>query len=146
MLQIYCFLHQMEKKIKRERNSFTKSEIERLLLSKGEALAHKDFQEHFGSTCDRVTIYRALDRLVTEGKLHKIVNLDGVIEYALCHNCEKNSEEHHHEHIHFKCTHCHKTTCLEKCNPEIKLPANYTMIQQQTIVLGTCPNCNDKKY
>jgi Fur family ferric uptake transcriptional regulator len=134
----------MNKKIKRERNSFTKTEIERLLLKEGVALAHKRFQEHFGSSCDRVTIYRALDRLVNEGKLHKIVNLDGVIEYALCNKCKNNNQVHNHEHVHFKCSVCNKTTCLEKCNPEIKLPSNYTAIQQQTIVLGTCPDCNKK--
>jgi len=134
----------MDKKIKRERNSFTKTEIERLLLKEGVALAHKRFQEHFGTSCDRVTIYRALDRLVNEGKLHKIVNLDGVIEYALCNKCENNSQVHNHEHVHFKCSVCNKTTCLEKCNPEIKLPSNYTIIQQQIIVLGTCPDCNKK--
>ena len=54
----------MDKKIKRERNSTTKQEIINLLENKQEALTHKDFQDFFKEKIDRVTIYRALDRLV----------------------------------------------------------------------------------
>ncbi|NJM79563.1 MAG: hypothetical protein HC854_08040 [Flavobacterium sp.] len=74
----------MEKKIQRERNSTTKQEIIKLLEQKQEALTHKNFQDYFEEKIDRVTIYRALDRLVDEGKLHKIISLEGAIQYAIC--------------------------------------------------------------
>lgn len=77
MLQIYKKSFRMEKKIKRERNSSTKTEIISLLNEKKTALTHKDFQDYFEKSIDRVTIYRALDRLVEEGKLHRIANLEG---------------------------------------------------------------------
>lgn len=129
----------MGKKIKRERNSTTKSEILSLLTIKKAALTHKDFQDYFENSIDRVTIYRALDRLVEEGKLHKIANLEGGIQYALCNTCE--NEHHQHDHIHFSCVHCHKTTCIEGTSPKIILPEEYKIQEKQILVTGICPNC-----
>ncbi|WP_306352624.1 Fur family transcriptional regulator [Flavobacterium sp. '19STA2R22 D10 B1'] len=129
----------MEKKIKRERNSVTKTEIIRILEEHKSALAHKDFQHAFGDKCDRVTIYRALDRLVEEGKLHKVVNVDGVVQYAICHNCK---DHHHHDHVHFNCTSCGKVSCIENIKPQFVLPAAYKIEEIQCVVSGTCPECN----
>ena len=129
----------MEKKIKRERNSLTKSEILSLLSLKKIALTHKDFQEFFNNKVDRVTIYRALDRLVEEGKLHKIANLEGGIQYALCSTCE--NEHHQHDHIHFSCNNCHETTCIKNTSAKINLPKEYKILDKQILVTGICPNC-----
>lgn len=131
----------MGKKIKRERNSTTKSEILSLLTIKKVALTHKDFQDYFENSIDRVTIYRALDRLVEEGKLHKIANLEGGIQYALCNTCEHENDKHHHDHIHFNCVKCHKTTCIEGTSPKIILPEEYKIQEKQILVTGICPNC-----
>lgn len=132
----------MEKKIKKERKSETRNKIISLLTDKKEALTHKDFQNFFNNTVDRVTIYRALDYLVEEGKLHKIVNLDGGIQYALCHTCKHEKEEHTHNHVHFACIKCEKTTCLEEISPKIKLPENFTIIDTQILISGICNTCN----
>ncbi|MFY8182411.1 MAG: Fur family transcriptional regulator [Flavobacterium sp.] len=132
----------MEKKIKRERNSTTKDEIVSLLKTKKVALTHKDFQDYFEKSIDRVTIYRALDRLVEEGKLHKIANLDGGIQYALCNTCEHKNQEHNHDHVHFNCVKCHETTCIENTSPKIILPKDYIIQEKQLLLIGICPNCN----
>ncbi|MEO4006398.1 Fur family transcriptional regulator [Flavobacterium sp. CAU 1735] len=132
-----------EKKIKRERSSGTKTAILELLKAQNTALAHKDFHNHFGNTYDRVTIYRALDRLVDEGKLHRITNLDGVVQYALCKECEsKEQSEHNHDHVHFSCEKCKKTTCMESIAIRINLPSGYTVREQQILISGICPECN----
>ena len=132
----------MEKKIKRERNSSTKQNILFLLNEKKEALTHKDFQEFFENTVDRVTIYRALDRLVDEGKLHKIVSLEGVIQYAICKTCNHEHETHSHNHVHFSCVKCEKTICLDEIKPQIKLPKGYTNEEMQLLISGVCADCN----
>lgn len=129
------------KKIKRDRNTSTKDEIIALLRIKNSALAHKDFQDYFNGKLDRVTIYRALDRLVAEEKLHKIANLEGVIQYALCKSCEDHEHHHNHDHIHFSCIKCKETTCIENIIPEIKLPNNYQVIEKQFLISGICPKC-----
>lgn len=132
----------MEKKIKRNRASNTKNEIIALLANRKVALSHKDFQDYFENTVDRVTIYRALERLVEEGKLHKIANLDGGVQYALCKTC--TSEDHKHEHVHFNCTTCKETTCLEEVEIKIKLPNSYKAEEQQIILYGICPKCSNQ--
>ena len=70
----------MEKKTTRERTSAVRTKILETLSAKKEVLAHKDFQLLFKEQWDRVTIYRALDRLVEEGKIHKIIGLEGIIQ------------------------------------------------------------------
>lgn len=132
----------MEKKIKRERNSSTKESIITLLKERKEALTHKDFQEFFEKTIDRVTIYRALDRLVDEGKLHKIVSLEGVIQYAICKTCNHEHEIHSHNHVHFSCVKCEKTICLDEVKPQIKLPKGFTTQEMQLLISGICSDCS----
>lgn len=132
----------MNEKIKRERNSVTRNEILSVLIQKKVALTHKDFQDYFENKIDRVTIYRALDRLVEEGKLHKIANLDGGIQYAICTSCERENHVHHHDHVHFNCVRCHETTCIENISPKINLPKDYLIQEKQILVIGICPNCN----
>jgi Fur family ferric uptake transcriptional regulator len=131
----------MGEKIKRERNSFTKTEIIALLTTKKSALTHKDFQEYFEKSIDRVTIYRALDRLVEEGKLHKIANLEGGIQYALCNTCAHETPNHDHDHIHFSCKICKKTICLENNTPKLDLPDGFIAEVKQILISGICPNC-----
>lgn len=134
----------MGKKIVRERNSNTKNEILEFLQIKKTALAHKDFQLFFENKIDRVTIYRALDRLVEEGKLHKVVTFDGVIQYALCNFCSHEKHMHlkeNHDHVHFNCITCKKTTCLENYIPQVQLPKEYTVMEKQILVSGICPSC-----
>ena len=132
----------MKKKIQRERNSTTKQEIIKLLEQKQEALTHKDFQDFFKDKIDRVTIYRALDRLIDEGKLHKIINLEGGVQYAKCKTCNHEEELHSHDHVHFSCTKCEKTTCLDKITPEIKLPNGFIAEEMQLLITGICSNCS----
>ncbi|PHX62041.1 MAG: Fur family transcriptional regulator [Flavobacteriales bacterium] len=138
--------------MKRERNSNTKKEILHLLKVRKTALTHKDFQDYFEKNIDRVTIYRALDRLVLEGKLHKIANFDGVINYASCAECEhetgtleKEVNKHHnhkHEHVHFNCIVCKETTCIENVIPKIEMPEEYKILETQILVNGVCKKCN----
>jgi len=130
----------MDKKIKRERSSATKTHILSILEEKKQALAHKDIQLLLDNSVDRVTIYRALDRLVDEGKIHKVTGMEGIVQYAICHNC--NKEEHHHNHIHFHCVQCETISCIEKVEPKFKLPDGYTVENVQCMVSGICTNCN----
>ncbi len=143
----------MNKKIIRDRNSATKEEILAILKSKQSALSHKQLQELFVEKVDRVTIYRALDRLVLEGKLHKISNFDGVILYALCDVCNHKGHQHHqhdndnhfnhhHEHVHFCCTKCQEISCLTDILPQFNLPNGYKIEETQVIVSGVCPKCS----
>jgi Fur family transcriptional regulator, ferric uptake regulator len=120
------------------RNTAAKIEIQGLILNSSVALSHHEIQEKTKGLCDRVTIYRVLDRLVDDGIIHKIVNMDGVAKYAACHAC---SEKHKHNHVHFSCHKCKTVTCLENVVPSFNLPSNYTVSEINFTVSGVCAAC-----
>jgi len=127
--------------IQRNRKSESKTQILAILKKNNMAMSHKDFQTILSESMDRVTIYRALDRLVEEEKIHKIVSLTGVIQYALCKECSKTEHHLHHQHVHFSCRECEKTICLEMVQPKIELPEGFETHEQQILVSGTCNLC-----
>lgn len=128
--------------IQRNRNSDSKTQILALLKTRGIAMSHKDILLATHATWDRVTIYRALDRLIEEEKIHKIVSLTGVIQYALCKECSVLEHHEHHQHVHFSCQKCEQTICLETVQPKIVLPNGFNTMEQQILLSGICNHCN----
>jgi Fur family ferric uptake transcriptional regulator len=126
--------------MKSVRNTTAKTEIQELILSTSVALSHTEIQEVTKGLCDRVTIYRILERLLEEGIIHKIVNIDGVVKYAGCHSCSE--KHHHHHHIHFSCQKCKSVTCLDNVEPSYKLPKNYKVSEVNFTLSGLCPQCS----
>ncbi|MFD1629379.1 Fur family transcriptional regulator [Pseudopedobacter beijingensis] len=121
------------------RNTAARTEILGLINKSEAALSHTEIQAALDGLCDRVTIYRVLDRLTAEGLIHKIINMDGVVKYAYCHEC---SQMHRHNHIHFSCEKCKKVTCLEGVEPVFKLPEKYKVNEVNFTVSGLCPKCS----
>src|SRR5438045_6173707 len=110
------------------RNSLSVTEsrkkILNLFLNVQGALAHGDIERKAGEKFDRVTVYRTLQTFVEKGIIHTIPTADNSIRYALCKDCEEG--HHHDEHVHFVCTHCNKTICLDDVvSPKIELPEGY---------------------
>jgi Fur family ferric uptake transcriptional regulator len=120
------------------RNTAAKTEIQELITGSTIALSHSEIQKSLLGLCDRVTIYRVLERLLDEGVIHKIINVDGVVKYASCHSC---SEKHHHHHIHFSCQKCKAVTCIDDVEPTFKLPKNYKVSEMNFTLSGLCPEC-----
>lgn len=130
--------------MKTTRTTIARTTIYDLIKKSDNALSHTDIQKVVGDLCNRVTIYRILDRLIEEGEIHKIVNIDGVIKYAACtHHCESHAP-HHHNHIHFSCVKCQSVTCLENVEPVFKIPANYIVQEAHFTLSGLCPDCSKK--
>ncbi|WP_292009102.1 transcriptional repressor [Chryseobacterium sp.] len=125
--------------MKQTRNTHAKTEILNLINNSETALSHTAIQEKIGTLCNRVTIYRVLERLEQEGKIHRIVNVDGVINYAKCRQCRESN--HNHNHLHFNCEECHSVTCIENIVPEINLPENFLAKSYNFVVSGICPKC-----
>jgi Fur family ferric uptake transcriptional regulator len=121
------------------RKTLAKTEIQKLISSSSFALSHSEIQSSLNGLCDRVTIYRVLDRLLAEGQIHKIVNVDGSVKYAACHSC---SEKHNHDHLHFSCQKCKSVTCLDDVEPSFKLPKNYKVSETNFMLSGLCPQCS----
>lgn len=105
------------------------------------ALSHAEIQSTLDGLCDRVTIYRVLDRLMEEGLVHKVVNIDGGVKYAGCHGCAA-THHHNHNHVHFSCQRCKAVTCIEDVEPSFKLPEKYMVSEVNITVSGLCPQCS----
>jgi Fur family ferric uptake transcriptional regulator len=117
-----------------------KSILELFLHSNG-ALAHADIEKQTGEKFDRVTVYRTLQAFMEKGIIHTIPTSDNSIRYALCK--DDCSQGHHHDnHVHFVCTVCGQTTCLDSITvPEVKLPKAFKPLDSQMIVKGICGEC-----
>ena len=133
----------MEKKVVRKKPSAVRDKIIAILEEKQQAFSHKDFQNMFSGKCDRVTIYRALDKLVEDGKIHKVTGQEGAVQYALCNSCDSHDDgtHHNHNHVHFSCTQCKKVTCIEHVVPTLELPKTFTIQEVQCMVTGICNDC-----
>jgi Fur family ferric uptake transcriptional regulator len=126
--------------LKTARKTTAKTTILALIMNSDVALSHSEIQKLSGDLCDRVTIYRILDRLVTEDVIHKIATPEGILKYASCHHNHDN-QQHTHNHIHFSCEICHSVRCLDAVKPSYTIPKNYLVNQVNFTLSGLCPDC-----
>jgi len=105
------------------------------------AISQPDLEKKLGKEIDRVTLYRILNTYQEKGILHRIMDMNGTANYAVC--TSSCSEDHHHdEHVHFNCTNCNKIYCLEVEAPRIKMPKGFTAKTVSSIAYGICEKCN----
>ncbi|OYU84011.1 MAG: Fur family transcriptional regulator [Flavobacterium sp. BFFFF2] len=110
-----------------------------LIQSQSKALSPTEIGEKLLHNCDRVTIYRVIERLLLEDQIHKIIAPDGGVKYAAC---PPNNMKHSHHHVHFYCKKCEVVQCLHQVDiPEISLPENFQLEDSQLITSGICPSC-----
>lgn len=121
----------------------SRKKILSLFLSSEDALTHGDIEKKAGEKFDRVTVYRTLQTFVEKGIIHSIPTSDNSVRYALCKDC---TEGHHHDdHVHFVCTNCDKTICLDDIvSPRIDLPEGFTAKNVQVVINGICKDCGEK--
>jgi Fur family ferric uptake transcriptional regulator len=114
-----------------------------MMYSKNTATSQPDL-ESVMHDIDRVTLYRILNVFEEKGIIHKIFDLDGTANYAVCHSdCEAN--HHHDEHVHFNCTVCKNVYCLNELSlPSITIPAGFKLESFTLYATGLCPKCNKK--
>lgn len=113
-----------------------------LFLETRDALTHGDIEKQVGDKFDRVTIYRTLQTFEEKGIIHSIPTADNSILYALCKECEEG--HHHDDHVHFICTNCERTICLDDVVfPKIELPQGYVAENVQVVINGVCKECQN---
>ncbi len=124
------------------RTTGCREEVLKAFLTRATALSHGDLESKLKDRFDRVTIYRTLKTFLEKGIIHKVLDDDGT-RYALCK--ERCSEDdHHHDHVHFKCSGCGETNCLENLHvPTVQLPAGYRVQEINLLIQGLCANCTE---
>ena len=123
------------------RTTETRSEILEQFLQKDYALSHHDIENGIADELDRVTVYRTLKTFLDKGLIHKVLDDEGTLKYALC-NEACSRAKHRHEHVHFKCTNCGQTNCLKVEIPIVKLPQGYKTQELNLLIQGICQNCS----
>ena len=122
------------------RSTPVRQEILELFLQKEYALSHHDIETEVSNSLDRVTVYRTLKTFLDKGLIHKVLDDEGSLKYALC-NDACTTAEHHHDHVHFKCTRCGQTNCLNIDLPGVKLPKGYQVEAVNVLIQGICDRC-----
>lgn len=116
-----------------------------LFLHSNDALTHGAIEKEVGDKYDRVTIYRTLQTFEEKGIIHSIPTADNAVYYALCKECEEG--HHHDDHVHFICSNCEKTICLDDVvSPKMDLPAGYVADNVQVVIHGVCTQCNSSAH
>ena len=89
---------------------------------------------------DRVTLYRTIEKLKEKGIIHTAFQSNNEIYYAIC-GMDCSSENHVHNHIHFKCSKCETVTCEDVLNSlNISLP-KHEIHNVSVNVKGICEVC-----
>lgn len=126
------------------RHTPCREEVLRVLEAKSFAQSQGDIENALVNQFDRVTIYRTLKSFLSSGIIHKVLDDVGGVKYALCKELCHHSDQlnHQHDHVHFKCTDCGQTTCLEEVHiPTIILPQGYTKQESNLLIQGICKRC-----
>jgi Fur family ferric uptake transcriptional regulator len=122
------------------RSTSSRAAILSLFLQNDRALSYSDIERKIAASYDRVTVYRTLKTFLDSGMIHKVLDDGGSLKYALC-DISCSTKEHHHEHVHFKCSSCGQTSCLEVAIPSIELPEGYSATELNLLIQGVCDKC-----
>lgn len=109
------------------------------LRSAVQSLAHDEVGAALaaaGIAHDRVTLYRTLDWLVTNGLAHRVAGSDRIWRFNA-------AVEEGHSHAHFQCARCGAIFCLETTSPTLAatLPKGFQFERAELTVYGICPKC-----
>lgn len=106
----------------------------------GKAMPYAEIQKALAPV-DRVTLYRTIEMLTSKGVIHKAYQEGSNTYYAICDHHHCNSEEHQHNHLHFKCVECESVTC-EPSSEQLKISLpGYKVNQVSISVEGVCKTC-----
>ena len=112
--------------------------ILRALLGAGRPLSMTEIETELESV-DKSIISRTLSAFREARLLHVLADGDS-IRYEVCH-CAAEDEDSD-RHVHFHCTRCGRTFCLEELPvPAVTMPVGYRAEHVNFIVEGICPNC-----
>ena len=91
-------------------------------------------------TIDKSGVFRALSVFREHHLVHVIEGGSDSAKWELCRSHDENRDED--EHVHFYCTHCHRTICLDAIpTPCVILPPGFEQHSANYMVKGLCPRC-----
>jgi Fur family ferric uptake transcriptional regulator len=126
-------------------NKLSLTEVRRkvldLFLRANSALVAADIEKNLPANIDRVTVYRTLQTFLKKGLIHLIPTTDDSIKYAFTKE-EMKHKQLQQNHVHFVCSNCNKTFCLDEVTtPATKLPKGFKEQFHELVITGICDNC-----
>lgn len=111
--------------------------IARALEQAGRPLSMMELEERLESI-DKSNVFRTL---VAFKDAHLVHVLEGdPVRYELCHSHHEDRDDD--LHVHFYCTRCHRTFCLEDTPiPPVQAPDGYQVQEESYLLRGICPEC-----
>lgn len=101
-------------------------------------MAIEEIHAGLESRLNKTTVYRVLEKLKKQGKVHSVTDPRGTAYFIPCRDCSE--DEHRDFHYHFKCLECREIKCLpEKVSPPV--PPGHRVESCELLLLGTCPKC-----
>ena len=114
--------------------------ILRTLLQAGRPLSMTEIETDLESV-DKSIISRTLSAFREARLLHVLADGGESVRYEVCH-CAAEDEDTD-RHVHFHCTRCGRTYCLEELPvPAVSLPEGYSADHVNFVVEGICPACS----
>lgn len=91
-------------------------------------------------TIDKSSLFRTITLFHKRHLIHSIDDGSGSMKYSVCRDsCMCELED---LHVHFNCTRCHKTFCLESISiPQVKLPKDFLLESINFVMKGLCSQC-----
>lgn len=112
--------------------------IARALQEAGRPLSMTELEAQL-ETIDKSNVFRALTAFKDAHLVHALEDAGDGVRYELCHS---HSSEDDDVHVHFYCTRCHRTYCLEDTPvPPVEVPEGYEAESVSYLVKGVCPQC-----
>lgn len=112
--------------------------IARALQEAGRPLSMTELETRL-ETIDKSNVFRTLTAFREAHLVHALEDAGDGVRYELCHS---HSNEDDDVHVHFYCTRCHRTYCLEDTPvPPVNVPEGYEAESVNYLVRGICPEC-----
>ncbi len=104
----------------------------RAFLAKTYAQSSHDLEQGLDANTDRITLYRTLKTFEEKGVIHRVIDNTDILRYALCsRECARHA--HTDDHVHFKCSACLHTYCLNQVAiPAVALPGAFRQHRANT--------------
>lgn len=113
--------------------------IARALQEAGRPLSMMEL-ESLLETIDKSNVFRTLTAFKEAHLVHALEDTGDGVRYELCHSHHDGHDDD--IHVHFYCTRCHRTFCLEDTPiPPVSVPDGYHPETASYLIKGICPKC-----
>ena len=113
--------------------------VARALANAGRPLSLMELEAEL-ETIDKSAIFRALGAFKDAHLVHVLEDSGEGVRYELCHSHHDDHDDD--VHVHFYCTKCHRTFCLEDTPvPPVQVPEGYEVESVSYLLKGVCPEC-----